>query len=63
MSIALPITQPEDPPHNDPRHYTNWSQVKAPQVITASPVNPIPEDVGTPNKPTHYTGWQPKPLP
>lgn len=58
MAIALPITQNDALPHNDPRHYTDWDQVLAPQVVSANPANPIPEDVGTPNAPQHYTQWE-----
>jgi desulfoferrodoxin (superoxide reductase-like protein) len=62
MSIALPVSQPGAVPHNDPRHYTEWAQVKAPQQIVATPVNPIPEDPGTivPHAEKHYTEWVPK---
>lgn len=62
MAICLPITQPGPTPHNDPRHYTPWAQVQAVEVITASAVNPIPEDAGTitPHSEAHYTEWVPK---
>lgn len=60
MAIALPITQPDAELSNDSRHYTKWTQVKAPQVALATDINPAPSDPGIAREPLHFTEWTPK---
>lgn len=62
MTIALPITTAAVDPVPDIRHYTPWTQKKAPAVVDATLANPTPEDPGTveiANR--HFTEWQTKP--
>lgn len=64
MAISLPITSELGDAEPDVRHYTSWTQKRAPVVVAATPENPAPEDPGiVETEDRHFTEWTAKPRP
>jgi hypothetical protein len=66
MTIALPVTTPEEVATDDDRHYTPWRPNPRPAtpIVVGEDGEAIVEDPGiVPEAPQHYTPWQPKPRP